>query len=41
MGERAWPPLLVALLRGDELSTSDTAWAMAEIMAGSWEERPS
>ncbi len=35
MGERAWPPLLVALLRGDELSTSDTAWAMSEIMAGS------
>ena len=35
MGERAWPNLLVALLRGQELSTDDTAWAMNEIMSGS------
>ncbi|WKU07636.1 anthranilate phosphoribosyltransferase [Micromonospora sp. HUAS LYJ1] len=34
MGERTWPHLLNALLRGDELSTADTAWAMNEIMAG-------
>jgi len=34
MGERTWANLLAALLRGDELSTSDTAWAMREIMAG-------
>lgn len=35
MGERTWPQLLAALLRGDELSTADTAWAMGEIMSGS------
>jgi anthranilate phosphoribosyltransferase len=34
MGDRAWPSLLTALLRGDELSTADTAWAMGEIMSG-------
>ncbi|MEU1886095.1 anthranilate phosphoribosyltransferase [Micromonospora sp. WMMD987] len=34
MGERTWPHLLNALLRGNELSTADTAWAMNEIMAG-------
>ncbi|MGX4652951.1 anthranilate phosphoribosyltransferase [Micromonospora sp. SCSIO 07396] len=34
MGDRTWPHLLNALLRGDELSTADTAWAMNEIMAG-------
>jgi anthranilate phosphoribosyltransferase len=34
VGERTWPPLLVALIRGEELSTADTAWAMGEIMAG-------
>ena len=34
MGERTWPHLLNALLRGEELSTADTAWAMGEIMAG-------
>ena len=34
MGDRTWPPLLVALLRGEELATADTAWAMGEIMAG-------
>ncbi len=34
MGERTWPHLLAALLRGDELTTSDTAWAMAEVVAG-------
>ncbi|MFG1777216.1 anthranilate phosphoribosyltransferase [Micromonospora sp. NPDC049048] len=35
MGERSWPHLLNALLRGEELATADTAWAMGEIMAGS------
>ncbi|MFI7437510.1 anthranilate phosphoribosyltransferase [Micromonospora haikouensis] len=35
MGERNWPHLLGALLRGEELSTADTAWAMGEIMSGS------
>lgn len=35
MGDRTWPQLTAALLRGDELSTADTAWAMGEIMAGS------
>ncbi|MGC4889394.1 anthranilate phosphoribosyltransferase [Micromonospora sp. DT227] len=35
MGERTWPLLLNALLRGEELSAADTAWAMGEIMAGS------
>jgi len=34
MGERTWSNLLLTLLRGVELSTSDTAWAMGEIMAG-------
>ena len=34
VGERTWPNLLAALLRGEELSTSDTAWAMGEMMAG-------
>ncbi|SCG62667.1 anthranilate phosphoribosyltransferase [Micromonospora inositola] len=34
MGERTWPLLLNALLRGDELTTADTAWAMDEIMTG-------
>jgi anthranilate phosphoribosyltransferase len=34
MGERTWPNLLAMLLRGEELSTEDTAWAMREIMAG-------
>jgi anthranilate phosphoribosyltransferase len=35
MGARTWPNLTSALLRGDELETADTAWAMGEIMAGS------
>jgi anthranilate phosphoribosyltransferase len=35
VGDRTWPQLLAALLRGDELSTEDTAWAMGEIMTGS------
>jgi anthranilate phosphoribosyltransferase len=35
MGERTWPQLISALLRSEELSTADTAWAMDEIMAGS------
>ncbi|MFF5171994.1 anthranilate phosphoribosyltransferase [Micromonospora sp. NPDC000089] len=34
MGDRTWPHLLHALLRGEELSTADTAWAMDEIMTG-------
>jgi anthranilate phosphoribosyltransferase len=34
MGERTWPNLLAALLRAEELSTADTAWAMGEIMSG-------
>jgi anthranilate phosphoribosyltransferase len=35
MGERTWPTLLSALVRGEELSAQDTAWAMGEIMSGS------
>ncbi len=35
MGDRTWPNLLAALLRAEELSTSDTEWAMGEIMSGS------
>ena len=35
MRDRTWPHLIGALLRGAELSTEDTAWAMAEIMSGS------
>ncbi len=35
MGDRTWPHLLAALLRGEELSTADTSWAMGEIMSGS------
>jgi anthranilate phosphoribosyltransferase len=34
MGERTWPNLLSALLKGTELDVADTAWAMGEIMAG-------
>ena len=34
MGDRTWPHLLSSLLRGEELSSADTAWAMREIMAG-------
>jgi anthranilate phosphoribosyltransferase len=34
VGERTWPNLLTTLLRGEELATSDTSWAMGEIMAG-------
>ena len=35
MGDRTWPNLIAALLRTEELSTEDTAWAMGEIMSGS------
>lgn len=35
MGDRTWPQLISALLRSEELSHDDTAWAMGEIMAGS------
>jgi anthranilate phosphoribosyltransferase len=34
MGERTWSHLIAALLRGEELATADTAWAMGEIMSG-------
>lgn len=35
MGDRnTWPHLLGALLRREELTADDTAWAMGEIMAG-------
>jgi anthranilate phosphoribosyltransferase len=34
MGARTWPNLTSALMRGDELASADTAWAMGEIMAG-------
>ncbi|HEV7896888.1 MAG TPA: anthranilate phosphoribosyltransferase [Planosporangium sp.] len=35
MSDRSWRNLLAALLRAEELSTDDTAWAMGEIMSGS------
>jgi anthranilate phosphoribosyltransferase len=35
MGDRTWPQLLSALLRAENLSAQDTAWAMGEVMAGS------
>jgi anthranilate phosphoribosyltransferase len=35
VGDRTWSQLISTLLRGTELSTEDTAWAMAEIMSGS------
>ncbi|GII21983.1 anthranilate phosphoribosyltransferase [Planosporangium mesophilum] len=34
MSDRSWRTLLAALLRAEELSTDDTAWAMGEIMSG-------
>jgi anthranilate phosphoribosyltransferase len=34
VGERTWPNLLGTLLRGEALSTDDTAWAMSEIVSG-------
>ncbi|MBA3488782.1 MAG: anthranilate phosphoribosyltransferase [Longispora sp.] len=34
MGDHTWPHLISALLRGEELSRGDTAWAMHEIMSG-------
>ena len=34
MGSPTWPNLTSALLRGEELSTRETAWAMGEIMTG-------
>jgi anthranilate phosphoribosyltransferase len=33
-GGRSWPSVLGTLLRGESLAAEDTAWAMAEIMAG-------
>jgi anthranilate phosphoribosyltransferase len=35
VADRTWPHLIGTLLRGTELSTEDTAWAMGEIMSGS------
>jgi anthranilate phosphoribosyltransferase len=35
MGDRTWSQLISALLRSEELSTGDAAWAMNEIMEGS------
>lgn len=32
--DRSWPELFGSLLRGDELTTAETAWAMGEIMSG-------
>ena len=32
--DRRWPDLIAALLRGESLSTADTAWAMREVMGG-------
>jgi anthranilate phosphoribosyltransferase len=34
MGERTWPQLISALLRSEDLSAGDAAWAMDEIMSG-------
>jgi anthranilate phosphoribosyltransferase len=34
VSDRSWPGLLSVLLRRDDLSADDTAWAMGEIMAG-------
>ena len=34
MGDRTWPQLISALLRSEELTSGDTAWAMDEIMSG-------
>jgi anthranilate phosphoribosyltransferase len=34
MSDRSWRTLLATLLRAEELSTEDTAWAMGEIMSG-------
>ena len=34
MVERTWPGLLATVLRGEHLDADDTAWAMAEVMAG-------
>jgi anthranilate phosphoribosyltransferase len=34
MGDPTWPNLTSALLRGEDLATTETAWAMGEIMAG-------
>jgi anthranilate phosphoribosyltransferase len=32
--DRTWPELLTTLLKGHDLTSSDTAWAMTEIMSG-------
>ena len=32
--DRAWPDLIAALLRREDLGTDDTAWAMARVMEG-------
>jgi anthranilate phosphoribosyltransferase len=34
MSAGSWPSLLAALMRGEDLTSEDTAWAMGEVMAG-------
>jgi anthranilate phosphoribosyltransferase len=34
MAAAGWPALIGALLRGEHLTSTDTAWAMGEVMAG-------
>ena len=34
MSAGSWPALLGVLMRGEDLTSDDTAWAMAEVMAG-------
>lgn len=34
MGDRNWPDLISTLIRAEDLSPEDTAWAMSEIMTG-------
>jgi anthranilate phosphoribosyltransferase len=34
MGDRTWSQLLSALLRGEDVSADDAAWAMGEVMSG-------
>jgi anthranilate phosphoribosyltransferase len=34
MAAAGWPALIGALLRGEDLTSTDTAWAMGEVMAG-------
>ena len=34
MPAHTWPEVLTALIRGEDLSSGQTAWAMSEILAG-------